>query len=117
MNWKNIIKKNLRGSGGDDGKTIMYNRLVLAGKLPIALVKEVLRNVTVKELKTYGRMLEVMPDVLVEKVVKKYLKYRTMLGDKAKGQASNVYQTDFNLLTPEEVRLLTRYLLHLIETR
>jgi hypothetical protein len=118
MNWKNIIKKNLRGSGGSDTNTIMYNRLVLAGKLPITLTKEVLRNVTVKELRTYGRMLEVMSDELVEKVVKKYLKYRTMLGDKAEdGSFSRVRQDDFNLLEPEEVRLLTRYLLHLIESR
>jgi len=118
MNWKDIIRKNLRGSGGDNAKTIMYNRLVLGGKLPVALANEVLQNVTSDELRKYGRMLEIMSDELVEKVVNKYLKYRTMLGDKAQdGSFSRVRQEDFNLLEPGEVRLLTRYLLHLIETR
>lgn len=117
MNWKNIIKKNLRGGSGDNRKTIMYHRLVFAGKLPIALANEVLKNVTSDELKKYGRMLEVMSDELVEKVVNKYLRYRTMLGDKAQMGTTHVREDDFNLLEPEEVRLLTRYLLHLIETR
>lgn len=114
--WKDILKsKELAAQRLS--QSILSTTLSQAG-MPIKLLREILDRLSKKELRHYGKMVEVMKPELIKKIVDLWVRYRELIGDKVASFAGeNVKEEDFNQATEEELEQLKKYLLHLLETK
>lgn len=114
--WKDILKSKER-TAQRLSKTILSTTLSQAG-MPIKLLREILDRLSEKELRHYGKMVQVMKPELIKKIVDLWVRYRELIGDRVRTHAgADVIEEDFNQATEEELEQLKKYLLHLLETK